>query len=62
MGIALFLAGVLGACAAQARPVATPAVHARSPVVHELGTLADLEASFDRDQEHPRLVLLLSPT
>jgi hypothetical protein len=59
---ALLLAGALAGCAAHARPAAAPTDAARPPVVHDLRTLADLAARFDRDRGHPRIVLLLSPT
>ena len=60
---ALLLASVLAGCASHARPPATvPAEAARTPVVHDFRTLADLTARFDRDRAHPRIVLLLSPT
>jgi hypothetical protein len=59
---ALLLATALADCAAQARPTTAPAAAAQPPVVHDLRTLADLTALFDRDREHPRVVLLLSPT
>ena len=58
---ALLLAGALAGCAAHARQANAPAA-APTPVVHDLRTLADLTALFDRDREHPRIVLLLSPT
>jgi hypothetical protein len=58
---ALLLAGALAGCAAHARPANAPAA-ARTPVVHDLRTFADLTALFDRDRDHPRIVLLLSPT
>jgi len=59
---ALFLACALAGCAAHARPGTVPAEAPRPPVVHDLRTLADLTARFDRDRDHPRIVLLLSPT
>lgn len=59
---ALLLAGALAGCAAHTRPAAVPAEAARPPVVHDLRTLADLAEIFDRDRDHPRVVLLLSPT
>jgi hypothetical protein len=57
----LLLAGALAGCAAHARQATAP-VAAPTPVVHDLRTLADLAARFDRDRNHPRIVLLLSPT
>jgi hypothetical protein len=59
---ALLLAGALAGCATHARPATVPAAAARPPVVHDLRTLADLTALFDRDRDHPRIVFLLSPT
>ncbi|HEY0783965.1 MAG TPA: hypothetical protein VGE98_16020 [Thermoanaerobaculia bacterium] len=35
---------------------------AQAPKLTELHSIADLSAAFDRDAQHPRLVLLLSPT
>ncbi len=58
----LLLAGAVAGCAAHARPATVPAEATRPPVVHDLRTLADLTALFDRDRDHPRVVLLLSPT
>ena len=60
--VALLLAYALAGCAAHARPATVPAEAARTPVVHDLRTLADLTAPFDGDRDHPRIVLLLSPT
>ena len=59
---ALVLAGVLAGCVVHTRPPAPTATAAPSPIVHDLRTLADLTALFDRDRDHPRIVLLLSPT
>ena len=60
-GAALVLAALLGvSCAAHPRVTAPHAV--QGPVVHDLRSLADLAAVFDQDRDHPRLVLLLSPT
>jgi hypothetical protein len=58
---ALLVAGLLHGCAARSTPAA-PAVASPAPVVHDLRTLADLSVPFDRDRDHPRIVLLLSPT
>ena len=59
---AALLAAVLGGCAAAHRPAAQGAAAPRPIVVHDLRGLDDLAAAFDRDRDHPRLVLLLSPT
>lgn len=59
---ALLLAVAVAGCAARARSTTPPAPAARPPVVHDLRTLADLTELFDRDRDHPRIVLLLSPT
>ena len=59
---ALLLAGMLAGCAQRVPPATARAEGAHAPVVHDLGQLEDLTAYFDRDREHPRIVLLLSPT
>jgi hypothetical protein len=59
---AALLAAVLGGCAAAHRPAAPGAAAPQPIVVHDLRSLDDLAAAFDRDRGHPRLVLLLSPT
>jgi hypothetical protein len=58
----LVLAVAMAACSARTgTPPVAPAA-APAPVVHDLAAVADLAARFDRDRDHPRIVLLLSPT
>jgi len=60
---ALAVAGLLTACSAHTRPPTVTATAAEpAAVVHDLRSLADLETLFNRDRDHPRTVLLLSPT
>jgi hypothetical protein len=59
--VGLALAAALG-CATHTRPAAPVAAPAPAGVVRDLRTVADLGAAFDRDRDHPRIVLLLSPT
>ena len=58
---ALLVSIALAGCAAHPRPAPPPSFSA-PPVVHDLASLRDLAARFDRDRAHPRVVLLLSPT
>ena len=59
---ALLLAATLPGCSA--RPVPPPgiAVAEASPVLRDLQSIDELAGIFDRDRDHPRVVLLLSPT
>jgi hypothetical protein len=59
---AALLAAVLGGCASAHRPAAPGSSAPQAIVVHDLRSIDDLAAAFDRDRDHPRLVLLLSPT
>ena len=55
---AALLAAFLAACAARDRHAASPP----PAPLHELKSVAELAERFDRDRDHPRVVLLLSPT
>jgi hypothetical protein len=62
-GAALVLtASVAAGCGAHVPGTRPARVAVPRPVVHDLRTLADLATVFDQDRDHPRIVLLLSPT
>jgi hypothetical protein len=60
---ALAVAGVVAACSASTRPPSAPAtLSAPARRLHDLRSIDEIAAVFDRDRAHPRIVLLLSPT
>ena len=56
------LAGAIAAGCATQTPRPSPPAIVAGPVVQDLHSLADLATVFDQDRDHPRIVLLLSPT
>ena len=58
----IVLAVGMAACAARTVPPPVVPAAAPAPVVHDLAGIDGLAARFDRDRDHPRIVLLLSPT